>query len=88
MDSPDDFTGPVNTGNPVEFTIHDLAEKVTGLIGSKSKTIFKPLPEDDPRQRQPDITKTTEKLGWEPVVSLEEGLKPTIDYFERLLGAR
>lgn len=86
MDSPDDFTGPVNTGNPVEFTIHELAEKIVGLIGSKSEIVFKPLPADDPRQRQPDITLAREKLGWEPKVSLEEGLKPTIEYFDQLLS--
>ena len=85
MNSPDDFTGPVNTGNPHEFTIHELAEKIIKQIGSKSEIVFKPLPEDDPQQRQPDITLAKEKLGWEPKISLDEGLKPTIEYFENLL---
>jgi len=85
MDSPDDFTGPVNIGNPVEFTILELAQKVIELTGTKSKIILKPLPDDDPRQRQPDITLAKKALGWEPVVKLEEGLKKTIKYFESLL---
>lgn len=85
MDSPDDFTGPVNLGNPVEFTILDLAQKVIELTGTKSKIILKPLPDDDPRQRQPDITLARKTLGWEPVVRLEDGLKKTIEYFESLL---
>jgi len=85
MDSPDDFTGPVNTGNPNEFTIRQLAEKVIELTGSKSELVYKPLPSDDPTQRRPDITLAGEKLGWEPVVQLEEGLKKTIPYFEGLL---
>jgi len=85
MNSPDDFTGPVNTGNPHEFTIHELAEKIIKQIGSKSEIVFKPLPEDDPQQRQPDITLAREKLGWEPKISLDEGLKPTIEYFDNLL---
>jgi UDP-glucuronate decarboxylase len=88
MDSPDDFTGPVNTGNPVEFTIHELAEKIIGIIGSKSKIIFKPLPADDPKQRQPDISMARATFGWEPVISLEDGLKPTIEYFDRLLTGK
>jgi len=85
MYSPDDFTGPVNLGNPVEFTILELAQKVIELTGTKSKIILKPLPDDDPRQRQPDITLARKALGWEPVVKLEEGLKKTIKYFESLL---
>jgi UDP-glucuronate decarboxylase len=85
MDSPDDFTGPVNIGNPVEFTILELAQKVVELTGTKSKIILKTLPDDDPRQRQPDITLAMEALGWEPVVKLEEGLKKTIEYFESIL---
>jgi len=85
MDSPDDFTGPVNTGNPREFTIKELAEKVIGLTGSGSKLEYKPLPSDDPAQRQPDISLAKEKLGWEPGIQLEEGLKKTIPYFEQLL---
>lgn len=85
MASPDDFTGPVNLGNPGEFTIKELAEKVVDMTGSKSKLIYKPLPHDDPTQRQPDITLAREKLGWEPVITLEKGLKKTIPYFEKLL---
>ena len=75
MDSPDDFTGPVNTGNPIEFTISELAEKVIDLTDSKSKLIYKPLPGDDPTQRQPDISLAREKLGWDPLIQLEDGLK-------------
>lgn len=86
MDSPDEFTGPVNTGNPGEFTIKQLAEKVLELTGSTSKLSYKPLPSDDPTQRQPDITLARQKLDWEPVVKLDDGLKRTIAYFERLLS--
>ena len=86
MDTPDDFTGPVNTGNPCEFSILELAEKVIKLAGSRSEIIFKPLPSDDPKQRRPDISLAREKLGWEPRIGLEEGLKKTIKYFERLLS--
>jgi len=82
MNSPDDFTGPVNLGNPVEFSIIELAKKAIELTGSKSRIIFKPLPSDDPKQRQPDITLAIEKLGWRPIVSLEDGLKKTIEYFK------
>ncbi len=85
MDSEDELTGPVNTGNPGEFTILQLAEKVIELTGSKSKIIFKALPEDDPRQRQPDISLAKEKLGWEPKITLQEGLVPTIAYFDNFL---
>jgi UDP-glucuronate decarboxylase len=85
MGSPDDFTGPVNVGNPVEFTIRELAEKVIALTGSKSKIINKPLPSDDPKQRQPDITLATSKLGWIPAIKLEQGLPKTIQYFDELL---
>ncbi len=87
MDSPDDFTGPVNTGNPGEFTIKELAEKVIDLTGSSSTLTYKPLPSDDPIQRRPDISLAREKLGWEPTVQLDEGLKKTIPYFENLLKA-
>jgi UDP-glucuronate decarboxylase len=88
MESPEDFTGPVNLGNPVETTMADLARRILDLTGSKSTLEFKPLPEDDPRKRLPDITLARERLGWEPVVSLVEGLKNTIGYFgERLLAA-
>ena len=85
MNTADDFTGPVNMGNPNEFTIKELAEKIIDLTGSKSKLINKPLPADDPIQRQPNITLAKEKLGWEPKIELEEGLKNTIAYFENLL---
>ena len=85
MDSPDDFTGPVNTGNPIEFTISELAEKVIDLTDSKSKLIYKPLPGDDPTQRQPDISLAREKLGWDPLIQLEDGLKKTIPYFRSMI---
>lgn len=85
MDSPDDFVGPVNLGNPVEFSILELAQKVIHLTGSKSRIVFKPLPSDDPRQRQPDITLATERLSWKPMITLEDGLKSTIEYFAKLL---
>ena len=85
MASDDDFTGPMNTGNPGEFTIKELAEKIIDLIGSSSKLEYKPLPSDDPIQRRPDITLAREKLGWEPGIKLEDGLKKTIPYFEGLL---
>jgi UDP-glucuronate decarboxylase len=85
MQSGDDFTGPVNLGNPVEFTMLELAEQVKALTGSKAEIQFKPLPEDDPRQRQPDITLARTKLGWEPAVPLQQGLEKTIAYFEQLL---
>lgn len=86
MDSPADFTGPVNIGNPVEFTMLELAEHVLRLVGGKSKLTFHPLPADDPKQRQPDITLAKEKLGWTPAVQLEEGLKETVAYFKKLLN--
>ena len=85
MNGPDDFTGPVNMGNPVEFTIKNLAEMVIRLTGSKSRLIFSPLPQDDPMQRQPDITLAGKQLGWEPVLDLEKGLKQTIAYFKSIL---
>jgi UDP-glucuronate decarboxylase len=85
MDTPDDFTGPVNLGNPVEFSILELAKKVIKLTSSKSKIVFKPLPPDDPAQRKPDITLAKEKLRWKPKVSLEEGLKSTIKYFKKIV---
>ena len=85
MDTDDGFVGPVNTGNPGEFTILQLAENIIELIGSKSEIIFEPLPEDDPQQRQPDISLAKEKLGWEPKISLREGLVPTIAYFDNFL---
>ena len=85
MDSPASFTGPVNVGNPGEFTMLELAENVLRLVGGKSKITFHPLPEDDPKQRQPDITLAKEKLGWLPTVQLEDGLKETVTYFKKLL---
>ena len=87
MGTADDFTGPVNLGNPVELPVRGLAEKIIAMTGSKSKLIFKPLPQDDPMQRCPDITLARNKLGWEPKVPLEEGLKRTIAYFEGVLKA-
>ena len=85
MDTPDDFTGPVNLGNPNEFTIRQLAEAVTELTASRSKLTFLPLPSDDPKQRQPDISLARETLGWEPHTALRDGLVHTIEYFEQLL---
>ena len=85
MQSGDDVTGPINIGNPVEFSMLQLAKEVLDLTGSKSRVAHKPLPQDDPRQRQPDIAKATSLLGWKPVTSLKEGLKKTIAYFEALL---
>jgi UDP-glucuronate decarboxylase len=86
MESGDDFIGPVNLGNPVEFSILDAAKKIIAMTGSKSTLNFHPLPSDDPLRRQPDIALAKAQLGWQPSVSLEEGLKPTIRYFEQLLG--
>jgi len=85
MDTGDEVIGPVNLGNPEEFTILELAEKITNLTGSKSKIIFKPLPDDDPQRRQPDISLAKKALGWSPKVGLEEGLRKTIDYFDHQL---
>ena len=85
MGTPDDFTGPVNLGNPGEFTIRQLAEKVISMTGSSSKLTFAPLPTDDPNQRQPDITLARAHLGWQPTVNLETGLAMTIGYFEEFL---
>lgn len=86
MNGPDEFVGPVNLGNPTEFTILDLAEKTIRLTGSKSKIIFKPLPQDDPLQRRPDISLAKEKLQWEPRIDVEKGLNKTIEYFRGILG--
>ncbi len=86
MDSPDDFTGPVNLGNPTEISILKLANTIIALTSSNSKLEHKPLPSDDPRQRCPDISLAKEKLDWQPTVPLEEGLKKTIDYFKLLLS--
>ena len=81
----EEIMGPVNMGNPKEFTILDLAKKVISQTGSSSKIIHRPLPQDDPKQRHPDIQLAREKLNWEPTLNLEEGLKPTIEYFEQML---
>jgi UDP-glucuronate decarboxylase len=88
MDSPDDFTGPVNIGNPGEFTILELAEKIISLTGSRSKIEYQSLPPDDPKQRRPDITLAKEKLSWEPKVSLDDGLKETINYFKKIINEK
>lgn len=85
MATPKGFTGPVNIGNPNEFTMLELAENVLDLVGSKSKLTFMPLPQDDPKQRQPDITLAKKELDWEPKVQLREGLTKTIEYFENVL---
>jgi UDP-glucuronate decarboxylase len=88
MGTPPEVTGPINLGNPVEFTIRELADLVLELTGSKSQLRFEPLPSDDPTQRRPDITRAREQLGWEPRVPLAEGLEKTIAYFDQLLGER
>ena len=85
MNTSDDFTGPVNIGNPIEFTIKELAEKIIDLVNSKSEITYKDLPSDDPIQRQPDISLAKDKLGWIPEIQLEEGLNKTIPYFADLL---
>ncbi len=85
MESGDSLTGPMNLGNPAEFTIRQLAELAIELTGSASRIVFQPLPADDPKQRQPDITLARESLGWEPTVQLRDGLVRTIEYFDRLL---
>jgi UDP-glucuronate decarboxylase len=87
MHAPDEFIGPVNLGNPGEFTILELAEKIVTLTGSRSRIIFHPLPQDDPLQRRPDISLAEKKLGWTPAVKLEQGLKRTIAYFKTLTQA-
>jgi UDP-glucuronate decarboxylase len=87
MDTGDEVTGPINLGNPGEFTIRALAEKVVELTGSKSKIEHRPLPQDDPQQRRPDIGKAKAVLDWAPAIQLEEGLRRTIAYFDRLLAA-
>jgi len=85
MNSPDDFTGPVNLGNPEEYRIIDLANIIIELTGSKSKIVYKPLPPDDPKRRKPDITLAKTKLNWEPTTKLIDGLKKTIEYFKSVL---
>ena len=84
MDTEDDFTGPINIGNPNEFPVLELAERVIRMTGSTSKIVFKPLPTDDPKQRQPDIKLAKEKLGWQPTVEREDGLKRMIEYFKNV----
>ena len=86
MNSEAGFIGPVNMGNSKEFTMLELAEHVLAIVGGRSKLVFHPLPTDDPKQRQPDITLAKEKLDWEPVVALEDGLKETVTYFKELLN--
>jgi UDP-glucuronate decarboxylase len=85
MNSPDDFTGPANIGNPGEYTILQLAEKIIEMTGASSRILFKPLPQDDPLQRKPDIELAKERLGWQPEVGLADGLRLTIDYFKDLI---
>ena len=85
MDKTESLVGPINLGNPIEFTMLELAEKVITKTGSKSKLRFEPLPQDDPKQRQPDITKAKNQLGWEPKVQLDEGLDMTIEYFRSVV---
>jgi UDP-glucuronate decarboxylase len=86
MASSTETTGPFNLGNPVEFSIKQLAEEVISKVGGKSKIIYKDLPQDDPKQRRPDITLVKENLGWEPKVNLDSGLVKTIDYFRTFLN--
>ena len=85
MNTDDDFTGPMNIGNPDEFTIQEIAKKIIGLTNSSSKIVYKSLPEDDPQQRKPDISFAKEKINWEPKIGLIDGLKQTIKYFEKIL---
>lgn len=85
MGTPDEVTGPINLGNPGEFTMLQLAERVLSLTGSSSKLVFRPLPQDDPRQRQPDITQAKAVLDWQPSIALDHGLEKTISYFDALL---
>jgi UDP-glucuronate decarboxylase len=86
METPPEFTGPINIGNPVEFTILELAEKVLRLTRSRSRLVNKPLPPDDPKQRQPDISLAKASLGWKPTVSLDDGLAQTVAYFRKTLA--
>jgi len=81
-----DFTGPVNLGNPAELTVKEIAEKIIALTGSKSRIVYKPLPQDDPKKRRPDIALAREKLDWQPEVKLEDGLKKTIEYFRNIMN--
>lgn len=86
MDTPTDVTGPINLGNPIEFTMRELAELVIVETGSSSPIVTRPLPQDDPKQRKPDITLAEKHLGWVPTIPLREGLKPTVAYFRDLKG--
>ncbi|MCB1505286.1 MAG: SDR family oxidoreductase [Hyphomicrobiaceae bacterium] len=86
MASPPNFTGPVNMGNPGEFTIQELAESILSMVGGSSKLVYEPLPGDDPKQRQPDISLAREQFGWEPKIPLRQGLEKTIAYFQKFLG--
>ena len=86
MDTRDEFTGPVNLGNPIEFSMLELAEKIIALTGSKAKIEFHPLPEDDPKKRKPDIMLAIKELNWEPETDIEDGLKKTIQYFKGIIG--
>ena len=88
MESPAEVTGPINVGNPAELTMLELAERILKKVGGRSRITFVPLPGDDPRQRQPDISKARSVLNWQPSVHLDDGLDPTIDYFRRLLGTQ
>jgi UDP-glucuronate decarboxylase len=85
MATPDEVTGPINLGNPAEMTVKALAERVIALTGSRSKIEYRPLPQDDPKQRQPDIARARETLGWAPTTPLEDGLVKTVAYFDQLL---
>ncbi len=88
MNSPKGFTGPVNTGNPGEFTVKELADLVIAKVGGKQRIVYRPLPKDDPTHRKPDITLAKEKLGWEPKIKLSEGLDKTIAYFKSVFGVK
>ena len=88
MDSPDELSGPVNLGNPGEFTMIELAQTILDLIGSRSPLVYESLPQDDPKQRQPDIRQARAQLGWEPSIPLRQGLNPTIAYFEQMLRGK
>ena len=87
MDTPPEITGPINVGNPNEFTIRELAEMVVEMTGSRSRIVYRPLPQDDPKRRQPDISQARDLLGWEPVTPLRDGLRHTIAYFQEHLAA-
>jgi UDP-glucuronate decarboxylase len=88
MNTPDPVIGPINLGNPTEFSIRELATTIIDLTGSRSRIVQQPLPQDDPRQRQPNISKAKELLSWEPRIALKDGLKQTIDYFDKLLSEK